>query len=119
MRTFLAALALAILAACSTTPTSPQQSVYAIQGAYASALTVAVAYKNLPPCGRPASPVLCADAAIVTKLQRADDAAYPALQAAQEIVRTSGIGTSVSATIDAAQRAVSAFVAITQTLHVR
>lgn len=119
MRKVLAILALAILAACATTPTSPQQSVYAIQGAYAGALTVAVAYKHLPPCGQPASPVLCSQSSVVARLQRADDAAYPALQVAQGLVRTANFGPNVSTAIAAAQQAVNAFVSITQTLQVK
>src|SRR5207244_3966835 len=73
-----------VLAACATgaTPTDPAQAVYQAKADYTAALTVAVAYRNLPPCG--AGPaVLCSQAKVVAQLQQADDVAYPPLQAAE------------------------------------
>lgn len=76
-----------VLAACTTTPDSPAQAVYAIHGTYAAALTVAVKYKQLPPCP---TVVVCSDAAVVKRLQSADDTAYVALSAAQSAARLGG-----------------------------
>jgi hypothetical protein len=113
-------LALAALVfACATAPQTPAQSVYAAQGAYASALTVAVAYKQLPTCDQAPRPTLCSDKAVVAKLQAADDVAYAALSAAQNIVRTPGAGVNVQTAIAAAEQAVAALTSITATLGVK
>lgn len=103
---------------CATAPQTPAQSVYAVQGAYASALSVAVSYKQLPAC-QAGGPVLCSDAAVVKKLQTADDVAYAALTAAQNIVRTPGAGVNVQTAITAANQAVTAFASITASLGVK
>lgn len=119
MRKLLATLAIALVAACTTTPQTPQQAVYAIQGSYAGALTVAVAYKRLPPCGRATSPTLCADPVVVAKLQKADDLAYPTLQTAQNLVRMPDAGVNAQTAIAAARQAVGLLVNITNTLTVK
>lgn len=97
-------------------PQTPAQAVYELAGSYNAALSVAVAYKSLPACGT--GPVICSDAGIVAKLQRADDVAEPAIKSAEAAVRVPGFGSDALATsVAAAQNAVSAFVAITATLH--
>lgn len=103
---------------CATAPQTPAQSVYAVQGAYASALSVAVSYKQLPAC-QAGGPVLCSDVGVVKKLQKADDIAYASLTAAQNIVRTPGAGANAQTAIAAANQAVQALVAITSTLGVK
>ena len=114
------AIALTSLAvACAVQPQTPAQGVYAVQGAYASALTIAVAYKQLPPCGLPTSPKLCSNASVVTKLQAADNAAYAALSAAQVTVATPGAGLNAQTAIVAAEQAVQALTAITNQLQVK
>lgn len=118
MKRLFAGLIFALLAACSTTPQSPAQAVYAVQGNYAAALTIAVAYKSLPDCAATTA-VLCKKADIVGKLQKADDAAYPALQAAQNIVRQPNAGANAQTAIFAAEQAVSALTSITSTLQVK
>lgn len=85
MHRIIVLLALA-LGACSTGP-SPQASVYATKSAYAVALTGAVAYNRLTPCGLPASPPLCRDAAVVTQLRKASDATDAAIDSAETVVR--------------------------------
>lgn len=117
MKRFAAGLLL-LLAACSTTPQSPAQAVYAVHGNYAAALTIAVAYKQLPDCATTTA-VLCSKKEIVTRLQQADDRAFPLLQAAQNTVRISGSGANVQTAIFAAEQAVSALSAITATLTVK
>lgn len=119
MRKLLALLAFAVLTGfgCATAPQTPAQSVYAVQGTYAAALSVAVSYKQLPACVQ-GGPVLCSDPAVVAKLQKADDVAYAALTAAQNIVRTPGAGLNAQTAINAASQAVNALASITSTLQV-
>lgn len=122
MKRLIGALLLAFAIAglgCATTPQTPAQSVYQAQGSYAAALQIAVTYKQLPNCTQPAHPVLCSDAATVAKLQKADDVAYAALTAAQNIVRSPGAGANVQTAITTAQQAVSALASITATLKVQ
>jgi len=73
--------------ACSTAPKNSQEAVYAIEGAYSVALTVAIEYKNLPKCAPGAGP-LCSDVAVLEKLRLADDTARPVILAARKIVCT-------------------------------
>lgn len=117
---FIAALFLTlVLAACAGgTPTTPAQSVYAIHGNYAAALTIAVAYKKLPSCDTAAT-LLCAKSSIVKQLQDADDIAYPALQAAEATVRSPGAGANLQTVVVGAQAAVDALTAITAKLQTK
>lgn len=113
------ALALAMLAGCATTPQNPQQAVYAAHGTYTVALTAAVKYKQLPACGKPASPPLCSKPEVVGQLQKADDAAYAALNVAQRVVRSSLEGPgAVAIAVDNATRAVNAFATVAKALGV-
>ena len=120
MRKLLALLAIVVLTGfgCATSPQTPAQGVYAVQGTYATALTIAVAYKALPVCQQGA-PVLCSQPSVVATLQKADDAAFAALTAAQNIARTPGAGANAQTAIVAAQQAVSALTSITATLQVK
>jgi len=114
----LTAAILIALAGCTTAPQNPAQTVYAAHGTYTVALTAAVKYKGLPPCGQPASPPLCSKPEVVAQLQKADDTAFLALQAAQRMARsTEGPGT-VQAALFNAEQAVAAFAAIARTLGV-
>ncbi len=106
------------LPACTAPPKNAGQSVYAVESAYVAALTVAVKYKALPPCA-PASTMLCSKPEVVAKIQKADDAAYPALQAAQKVVRQPDAGANAQTAIFAAEQAVSALTAITSTLGIQ
>ena len=117
MSKLLAVLLLA-LTACASPPQSPAQAVYATQGTYAVALTLAVKYKALPACV-PTGPPLCKDAKIVADLQKADDVAYDALSAAQRVVRSPGIGANVQTLLVAADAAVGAFSSIANRLKVQ
>lgn len=109
----------AFAAGCATAPQNPAQAVYAAHGTYTVALTAAVKYKQLPPCGAPTSPALCSKREVVAQLQKADDVAFTALQAAQRIIRSadSGPGTIQTAIFNANQ-AVQAFASIAKTLGV-
>lgn len=102
-----------VLAACTTTPQSPAQAVYAVHGTYAAALTLAVKYKQLPAC--PAKPV-CSEASVVKRLQSADDTAYGALKAAQDAARLGGADISL---LDKAKAAVGIFATLANSLGVQ
>jgi hypothetical protein len=102
---------LAVSAGCAVQPTDPAQAVYLAQGDYLAALTAAVKYKQLPPCGQPSSPTLCSDPTVVSKLQVADDVAYSALTAAQAAVRAPAApgASSVQSLLATANTAIQAF----------
>lgn len=114
----IAVLFIVALAACTTTaPQNPQQAVYAATATYDAALSIAVAYRRLPPCGPGVVP-LCSQPEVVAKLQVADIAAFAAVQAAQRVVRdpktTANAGTAAVAT---AREALNVLTAITSTLN--
>lgn len=111
----LIALTIALLiTACSTAPQTPAQAVFAADSTYLVALQAAVAYKKLPPCEQPAAPTLCSSAAVVAKLQQADDTAYAALSEAQTLVRSTAPADKVAAAVQIATEAVKVFAAIAQ-----
>ena len=121
MRKALALLAFVMLTGfggCASTPTNPQQAVFAAKQSYAVALTVAVAYKRLPACA-PAAPKVCSDAKVVKQLQAADNAAAALLDGAEATVRTPGAGLNAATAVKAAEQAVSAFVTITSALSTK
>lgn len=111
----LAALSLG-LAGCAGAPQSPAQAVFQAKTSYSTALTAAVAYKRLPVCREPAVQP-CSDPKIVAQLQKADNVAAGALDAAEAAVRTPGFGSNVLTTAAAAaSSALQAFLAVTATL---
>lgn len=123
LKTIVLAVAFA-LASCSTAPpgttgtTTPAQSVFAVKSAYAGALSVAVAYKRLPACA-PSAPLLCSSPAIVSQLQKADNTAAAAIDAAEAAARTPIVGTTAAGkALSAAQAALAALVALTSNLKV-
>lgn len=111
------------LAACATfgssAPQSPAQTVYALEGTYAAALNVAVAYRQLPTCVT-GGPVICHDPAVVAKMVEVNDTARTALTGAQAVVTNTG---STAAQIDTAVAAATAvvmqFSALSQTVKVK
>lgn len=118
MKLILAVLLTALLAACATTggaALTPQQSIYQLKSDYNTALQIAVTYKNLPPCG-PAAPPVCSKPDVVAKLQQADNVAFPAIQAAENTLRTPGAGANQQTALNAANQALAALTAITSTL---
>jgi hypothetical protein len=120
MKLLIAAILAFTLAACASTatPTTAAQGVYQVKSDYAAALTVAVAYKNLPTCAA-GGPVLCSEPRVVAQLRQADDVAYAALQAAENTARTPGAGANAATAVIAAQQAVQALTSITATLQTR
>lgn len=91
---------------------SPAGQVFALKTGYQAPLVLAVAYNKRPPCGAGA-PILCRDAAIVSQMRKANDAALATLDAAESIARTPGVTMSaVTLSIAAAENSVKAFEAI-------
>jgi hypothetical protein len=111
----------AALAACAgqPVPQSPAQAVYAVEGDYAAALAVAVQYRALPPCAAAATP-LCSTPEVLAQLEKGDAAAWIAIEAAQNTVRTPGASSNdETAALAAAQQAATAFQQIAATLKVK
>lgn len=119
MRVFLSSLCLMALMSC-TTPQTAAQSVYLIQSDYAAALKVELAYSKLPRCGKPTSPRVCSDFAVIKKAQKADDLSWIAIQKAQTAVRTPGFGANKTVTyVESARAITNSFVDITNALEVK
>lgn len=124
-----ATLALAAaLAGCAgvTTTTSPtgtttevtananaQRTVFTAKSSYVALLKVAVAYKELRPCSATVT-LPCSDPAIVAQIQKADNVASMAIDAAEAAVRTPQVGATAQdraiATANSALAALSALV---------
>lgn len=111
-----------ILLACTSTPApatplSPDKIVYQAQGYYNVAVVLETAYDNLPACGRPTSPAVCADTAIKKKVRAIDEVAWAAISEAQAAVRTPGFGQDKIATfLTSATALTKAFSDIAETL---
>jgi uncharacterized membrane protein len=89
MKSIFKLLPLLLAVACGS-PASPAQYVYQIESDYAVALRAELAYEALPRCGKPSSPPVCSDLAVAKKVRTVSDAAWIAIQNAQEAVRTPG-----------------------------
>lgn len=111
--------ACAVLAACATVaPKTPAQTVFAIEGDYAAAVTLAVQYKALPACGGGA-PVLCSDRATVARIQKADDVTWDAIVAAETAVRTGASAATILQLDEVALKALGSLQTIVSTLKVK
>lgn len=89
-----------------------QQAVFAARATYGGLALSAVTYKGLTPCSA-VQKLPCSDAAIVAQLQKADNVALPALDAAEAAVRTPSIGsTARDYAVQAALAAVAALKAL-------
>lgn len=126
-RAALALLGLLVLGACASplvtppAPKSPAQAVYEAAGGYAAALSVAVAYRNLPACGSAGATVVCSDPKVLAKLRAADDSAEALLHGAETVVAAKPaqpMNVQQQAVI-ASQLAVQALTAITSNLKVK
>jgi hypothetical protein len=81
-------IVLAVVSGCaSLNDARPAAKVFSAKSTYDAALTLAVAYKRLPPCGQPTSPTLCSDKETVATIQKADTVSFEALNAAEKVVR--------------------------------
>ena len=114
-----ATLAAFALFACSTAPTTPQQSIYQLESNYNAAAQIVLAYKALPTCGGVATTVLCSKPEVIAQLKQADNVAYSALVAAENTVRTQGAGANANTAMVAAQQAIQALTAISAALQVK
>ena len=108
------ALALVLfLGACAVFKAdTPAQRVFAIQADYNAVLAASVAYESQPRCpvGVGSDEQACSEISVVQAMRLADDNAYIALRAAQEVVRTPGATDStLSLAVTSATKAVSAF----------
>jgi len=107
----------ATLSSPASAPRTPAQTVYAVEGTYAAALTVAVQYRQLPDCSTGAP--ICSDAATIAKVRAADAAAWSSILTAQDAVRGGLTTAQISQTATQAASAVNAFYALTQALKVK
>ena len=118
MKKLILALLLATSVGC-TTPQSAQQGVYQAKSDFAAGLIIATQYKALPECVDN-GPVLCKKKAVVKTLIDVAEGAKIALDNAESVVRTDGIGKDVAATAEvSAIAAVKTLTAITSKLKVQ
>lgn len=110
--------ACAVLAACATVaPKTPAQTVFAIEGDYGAAVTLAVQYKALPACG--GGVLLCSDRATVARIQKADDVTWDAIVAAETAVRTGASASTILQLDEVALKALTSLQTIVSTLKVK
>lgn len=111
---------LGMLASCASlgipSPKTPRQAVFASDGAFLGAVTIANDYKALPDCVSN-GPIICKDPAVLEKIRLGASAADATLKAAEDTVKDPNFGGSTSdSAIVAATNAVAAFVSITSAL---
>ena len=114
MRTKLGLLGLlAVVSACAMSPkvgqVSPATALYAVEGNYAAALQLAVAYRQLPRC--PVSAPVCHDPAVVVRLRAANQRARTALRGAETIVAARGSAAQIEAAVSLATAEIADFTA--------
>lgn len=117
MKRLIAVFALALLAACSTTPQTAQQTIYTVTNSYVAAGKIVQAYVTLPRCGSPMATAICSRDDIIAQLKSADTVAYNALVAAEKVARAPGAGANAQTAVDAANQAIAALTAITAQLN--
>lgn len=109
---------LLFLTACASSPsgdTTPAQKVFVATKAYDAALSLALAYRALPPCG--SGPVICSDRAVIATIQKADIVAFEALKAAQGVVRSpTSSASAIQTALIWATEAIGAFSKVTNSL---
>lgn len=119
MKKLLIAISISLLAGCAglNAPETPAQKVYVAHTVYDGALSVAIAYKRLPPCPQA---VICSEKEVIAVLQKADIVAFEALSTAQTAVRTTGQSlSSLETAVFWAQEAIAAFSRITNSLRTK
>jgi ABC-type uncharacterized transport system substrate-binding protein len=118
MKKLLIAALLAVgLAGCATIQNPVNTTRLAtVESTYGVALSIAVAYRNLPLCKTGTTPSLqniCAKRSVIVRLQSADRDAQIALASARSFVKNNPT-LSATSVIGIAQNAVAAFQAIEQ-----
>jgi hypothetical protein len=108
-----------------TTPTGPvtsqgtitaQQSVFAAKGTYSVLLKSAAAYREMRPCSDTVK-MPCHDPGILAQVQKADNVAAVALDAAESAVRTPQVGsTALERAVSTANSALAALSALVSNL---
>jgi hypothetical protein len=118
MRPFVLMFVLLLVAACVTPiAETPAQRVFALQSEYTALLSLAVKYKELTPCPETTNPV-CSEPEVVSKIQRADTAAWAAIQTAQDYVRDpDSKGDAFNRVFSAARALVSNFNSLAEPLR--
>jgi hypothetical protein len=93
------------------------EAVYAVESAYAAALTLAIEYAALPRCGTPAARGACSEAAMVERLRIVDAVATSALRGAQLLARDPGASPQATeGTLRVARDAVGVFDTLARSL---
>lgn len=125
MRKLLAVAGIALLmGACSllqanqplpaSTTVDLQKRAYAAKLAFQGVLTASIAYIEMPRCGRPTSPPVCSQQAVVDVMRNALKAGDAGTQAAEDAARSlTADSTALSALVVAAEKSVAALQAIT------
>jgi len=92
------------------------EAVYAVESAYAAALTLAIEYAALPRCGSAAARGACSEAAMVERLRIVDAVATSALRGAQLLARDPGATPQTAeAAVRVARDAVGVFDSLVRT----
>lgn len=94
-----------------TTPvdmTSIRKTALSADLSYATTLDLAVTYANLPACGTPTAPPLCADKDIVNEIVRLSDIAQPLVDAMNKTVQSTDDASIAQAAVAAATNAIEA-----------
>lgn len=98
----------------ATTTVDLQKGAYAAKLSFQAALTGAVVYIELPRCGRPTSPVICSQQAVVDVMRNAIKAADAGTQAAEDAARSlTSDTTALGALVTAAEKSVTALQSLT------
>ncbi|HEX5611179.1 MAG TPA: hypothetical protein VFX67_00890 [Burkholderiales bacterium] len=112
------AFAVVMLAwAGSATAQPTVEAVYAVESAYAAALTLAIEYAALPRCGSATAVGGCSESAVVERLRIVDAVATSALRGAQLLARDSGAAPQTSeGAVRVAREAVGVFDALVRSV---
>ena len=96
---------------------SAVEAVYAVESAYAAALTLAIEYAALPRCGTPAAKGACSEAATVERLRVLDAVATSAMRGAQLMAKDPGASQQTQeATVRVARDAIGVFDAVVRSV---
>lgn len=98
----------------ATTTVDLQKGAYAAKLMFQAVLIPVVAYIELPRCGRPTSPVICSQQAVVDVMRNAIKAADAGTQAAEDAARSlTSDTTALGALVTAAEKSVTALQSLT------
>lgn len=113
MRRYIPFIAAALLAACSSDPTTTNRDTLGTsQTMLAAAQSVALNYRARPAC--PAPVLLCRDAAVYAEMQRLDRIALAANNAAYDALKRDPAAASTKFLAESAMNAIKGFDAFTR-----